>query len=65
MYTDRESYVISLVNLFNSVPQQQNQMDSEEMYFVKSGPLSSKLQNSYILKDFYQKLSHLNSDKNT
>ena len=38
-------------------------MDSEEMNFVKSDPTSSKLQNSDILKDFDQKLSHLDSDK--
>ena len=33
------------------------------MNFVKSDPLSSKLQNSDILKDLDQKLSHLDSDK--
>ena len=38
-------------------------MDSEDMNFVKSDPSSSKLQNSDILKDLDQKLSHLDSDK--
>ena len=33
------------------------------MNFVKSDPSSSKLQNSDILKDLDQKLSHLDSDK--
>ena len=60
---DRDSSVISSVNLVNSVPHEQNQMDSEDMSFVKSDPLSSKLQNSDILKDLDQKLSHLDSDK--
>ena len=49
--------------LVNSVPHEQNQMDSEDMNFVKSDPSSSKLQNSDILKDLDQKLSHLDSDK--
>ena len=62
-YIDRDSSVISSVNLVNSVPHEQNQMDSEDMSFVKSDPSSSKLQNSDILKDLDQKLSHLHSDK--
>ena len=62
-YIDRDSSVISSVNLVNSVPHEQNQMDSEDMNFVKSDPSSSKLQNSDILKDLDQKLSHLDSDK--
>ena len=33
------------------------------MNFVKSDPSSSKLQNSDILKDLDQKVSHLDSDK--
>ena len=39
-YIDRNSSVISSVNLVNS---EQNQMDSEDMNFVKSDPSSSKL----------------------
>ena len=62
-YIDRDRSVISSVNLVNSVPHKQNQMDSEHMNFVKSDPSSSKLQNSDILKDLDQKLSHLDSDK--
>ena len=42
-YIDRDSYVISSVNLVNSVPLKQNQMDSEDMNFVKSDPALSKL----------------------
>ena len=37
-YTYRDSSVISSVNLVNSVPPKQNQMDSEDMNFVKSNP---------------------------
>ena len=56
-YIDRDSSVISSVNLVNSVPHEQNQMDTEDMNFVKSVPSLSKLQNSDILKDHDQKLS--------
>ena len=62
-YIDRDSSVISSVNLINTVPLEQNQMDSEDMNFVKSDPASSKLKNTDILKDLDQKLSHLSSDK--
>ena len=62
-YIDMDSSVISLVNLVNFVPHEQNQMDSEDLNFVKSDPSSSKLQNSDILKDLDHKLSHLDSDK--
>ena len=62
-YIDRDSSVISSVNLVNTVPLEQNQMDSEDMNFVQSDPASSKLKNSDILKDLDPKLSHLSSDK--
>ena len=62
-YIDRDSYVILSVNLVNTVSLEQNQMESEDMNFVKSDPASSKLKNSDILKDLDQKLSHLNADK--
>ena len=62
-YIDRDSSVISSVNIVNTVPLEQNQMDSEDMNFVKSDPASSKLKNSDILKNLDQKLSHLSSDK--
>ena len=58
-YIDMDSSVISSVNLVNTVPLERNQMDSEDMNFVKSDPASSKLKNSDILKDLDQKLSHL------
>ena len=61
-YIDRDSSVISSVNLVNSVPHEQNQMDSEDMNFVKSDPSSSKLQNSDILKDLDQKFEISNLD---
>ena len=48
-YIDRDSAVISSVNLVNTVPLEQNQIDSEDMNFVKSDPTSSKLKNSDIL----------------
>ena len=62
-YIDRDSYVISSVNLVNCVPPEQNQVDSEEINFVKSDRSLSKLKNSNILKDLDQKLSQLSSDK--
>ena len=58
-YIDRDNSVITPVNVINSVPHEQSQMDSEDVNFVKSDPLSSKLQNSVILKDLDQKLPHL------
>ena len=62
-YIDRDSSVISSVNLVNSVPLEQNQMNSEDMNFAKSDPASSKLKNCDILNDLGQILSHLSSDK--
>ena len=62
-YTERASSVISSVSLLNTVPPEQNQMDSEDMNFMKSDPASSKLKNSDILKDIDQKLSHLSPEK--
>ena len=50
-YFNRDSSVISSVNLFNSVLPEQNQMDSEDMNFMKSDPSSLKLKNSAILKN--------------
>ena len=62
-YIDRDSSVILSVNLVNSVPHKQNQMDTEDSNFVKSDPSSSKLQDTDILNDLDKKLSHLDSDK--
>ena len=56
-YIDCDSSVISSVHLVNSVPHEQNQMDTEDSNFVKSDPSSLKLQNTDILKDLDQKLS--------
>ena len=58
-YIDRDSSVISSVNRVNCVPPEQNQMDSEDMNFVKSDTSLSNLNNSDILKDLDQKLCHL------
>ena len=58
-YIDRDSSVISSLNLVNTVPPEQNQMDSEDTNFVNSDPAASKLKNSDILKDLDQKLSYL------
>ena len=49
-YMDRYSSVISSVNPVNSVPPEQNQMDSEDINFVKSDPWLPKLKNSDILE---------------
>ena len=54
-----KEYVVTSVNVVNSVPHEQCQMDSEYMNVVKSDPLSSTLQNFDILKDLDQKLLHL------
>ena len=62
-YIDRDSSVISSVNLVNTVPPEQNQMDSEDFNFVKSDSSSLKLKNSDILKNLDQKLSLLSPDK--
>ena len=62
-YIDRDSSVISSVNIVNSVPHEQSQMDSEDFNLEKSDPSSSKLQSSDILQNLDQKLSHLDSDK--
>ena len=60
---DSDSSVISSVSIVNSVPHEQYQTDYEEMNSVNCEPLSSKLQNSDILHDLDQKLSHLDPDK--
>ena len=62
-YIVRDSSVISSVNIINSVPPEQNKMESEDINFVKSDPSSSKLKSCDVLKDLEQKLSHLSSDK--
>ena len=62
-YIDRDNSVVSPISVVNSVPQEQSEMDSEDMNFIKSDPSSSKLQNSDILKDLDQKLSHLDPVK--
>ena len=60
---DSDSTVISSVSIVNSVPHEQNQTDFEEMNSVNCDTFSSKLQNSDILHDLDQKLSHLDPDK--
>ena len=58
-YIGRDNSVVTPVNVVNSVPHEQIQIDTKDMNFVKSDSSSSKLQHSDILKDFDQKLSHL------
>ena len=58
-YIDRDSFSVTPISVVSSVPQEQSEMNSEDMNFIKSDPASSKLQNSDILKDLDQKLSHL------
>ena len=57
-YIDMDSFSVTLISVVSSVPQEQSEMNSEDL--IKSDPASSKLQNSDILKDLDQKLSHLN-----
>ena len=58
-YIDRDSYSVTPISIVSSVPQEQSEMNSEDRNFTKTDPASSKLQNSDILKDLEQKLSHL------
>ena len=58
-YIDGDISVVSSLNVVSSVPHEQSHMYSEDMNFVKYESLSLKLQNSDILKDLDQKLSHL------
>ena len=58
-YIDGDISVVSSLNVVSSVPHEQSQMYSEDMNFVKYDHLPLKLQNSDILKDLDQKLSHL------
>ena len=56
---DRDSSSVTPISVVSSVPQKQSEMNFEDINLIKSDPASSKLQNSYILKDLDQKLSHL------
>ena len=58
-YIDRDSSSVTPISVISSVPQEQSEMNSEDMNLIKSDPASSKLKNSDILKDLDQKLSHL------
>ena len=58
-YIDRDSSSVTPISVVSSVPQEQSEMNSEDMNFIKSDPALSKLQNSNILKDLDQKLTHL------
>ena len=58
-YIDRNSSSVTPISVVSSVPQEQSEMNSEDINLTKSDPASSKLQNSDILKDLDQKLSHL------
>ena len=63
-YVDSDGSNVAPVNVISSVPQNQSDMnceevDCEEMNFYKTDPTSSKLQSSDILMDLDKKLSHL------
>ena len=58
-YIDRDSSSVIPIRVVSAVPQEQSQMDSEDMNLIKSDPALSKLENSDILKDVDQNLSHL------
>ena len=58
-YVDRDSSNDAQVNVISSVPQNQSEVNCEEMNFHKTDPTCSKLQNSDLLKDLDKKLSHL------
>ena len=58
-YIDRDSSSVTPISVVSSVPQEQSEMNSEDINLTKSDPASSKLQNSDILKDLDQKLSYL------
>ena len=58
-YIDRDSSSVIPIRVVSAVPQEQSQMDSEDMNLIKSDPALSKLENSDILKDLDQNLSHL------
>ena len=58
-YINRDSSSVTPISVVSSVPQEQSEMNSEDMNMIKSDPASSKLQNSDILKDRDQKLPHL------
>ena len=62
-YIGRDSSVIYSVHLVNSVPPEQNQLDSGDINALQSDPSSSKLKNCDILEYLDQKLSHLSSNK--
>ena len=58
-YIDRDSPSVTPISVVSSVPQEQSEMNSEDMNVIKSDPALSKLQNSDILKDLDKKLSNL------
>ena len=50
-YIDRDSSSFTPISIVSSVPQEQTEMNSEDMNLIKSDPTLSKLQNSDILKN--------------
>ena len=62
-YIGGDSSVISSVNMVNSVPHEQNQMDFEDFGLGRSGPSSSRLRSSGVLQSLDRKLSHLGSGR--
>ena len=67
-YVDRDSSNFPPTDVISSVPQKQSEinyenMNCEEMNFENSDPTCLKLQNSDILKDLDQTLSHLDQNQ--
>ena len=58
-YIDRDSSSVTPISVVSSVPQEQSEINPEDMNLIKSEHASSKLQNSDILKHLNQNLSHL------
>ncbi|MCG8117700.1 MAG: RNase H-like domain-containing protein [Candidatus Thiodiazotropha endolucinida] len=58
-YIDRDNISLKSVNLVSSDPLESSDNDCEDFNSMKSDPTSSKLQNSDILRNLDQKLSHL------
>ena len=50
-YIDRDSSSVTPISVVSSVPQEQSEMNSEDINLTKSDPASSKLHLSYIIQD--------------
>lgn len=62
-YVDRNNSSISQVNHVSSASPELCEQDLEDMHSMNSDSTSSRLQNTGILKNLEQKLSHLEPDQ--